>query len=786
MALDQTSPRRSIGAPRTGDAIRFRPGLPSLVVLLAALAAMLLAYSTRPLIRVDVGRPVDAPFLAQGSFNAPEYSPTDPRQTLAWPADSDTLVATGLSPDTRMATITLDAFAPSGEFPRRLIAVYADDARVETLDDRGDERTFRVPIGAAAAQDGTVALRVESILDRYSTEAPPVSAVQAEFAAALTYRWSQGASSVTFPNIGRGEWLLTVRTAVFHPDNSPVNARLSVNGVPLLTLPETGSQLRRMSIPIPASLMESGDLRLDITADTFTDPRQLGVMIEQLSLTPLRPAGPSLPPLRALALGVLAVAAVYLSGRWAGLRDWWAAGAAVVVAGAMAWAFTQYRFPMGFYAQPLTLVLLAGALLTPLLNWCTGWLFEAARLPIGPWVRRILVLAFVVGFWIKAGGLVFPYMRAEDIQWHMDWTRRLMNGEVSFWQLYGINSPMNELTMPVTEWGAERPVIPYSPFFQVFAILFSVFPWRLEITANLLSVLLDCSRVLLIALLGRKAGLTDRGALLAGLIYAVTPVTFLLHVWGNIPTTFGMWLTLVATTIMVVWYERLPERRFFVLLTLVTLACMLFYTVMAAFHLLFVASFALMLWLFRSRIDTRPLRALVLATALAFGLSVLAYYGQYILPVLHRTVPYFVTITTQGTESVGVERPSFGQYMLAFIPHLDYRIWPGDYLYYGLFIPLAFVIPGFIALRRRTVLWCSFAAWFTVALVFMLVGTRISMVDKQLFWIMPPMFICWAVYAERLWNHAIWTRLLVVAVYVFTFVSALNLWYIRIDRVAGL
>ena len=84
------------------------------------------------------------------------------------------------------------------------------------------------------------------------------------------------------------------------------------------------------------------------------------------------------------------------------------------------------------------------------------------------------------------------------------------------------------------------------------------------------------------------------------------------------------------------------------------------------------------------------------ATGLAIVLSILIYYGQYIPSMIERTLPYMVSVFTRGPQSVGVERPPFGQYLLGYIPHLDYHIWPGAYLYYGIVIPLIFAgqIPG--------------------------------------------------------------------------------------------
>jgi hypothetical protein len=168
---------------------------------------------------------------------------------------------------------------------------------------------------------------------------------------------------------------------------------------------------------------------------------------------------------------------------------------------------------------------------------------------------------------------------------------------------------------------------------------------------------------------------------------------------------------------------------------------------------------------------------------------VLIYYGQYIPGIIERTVPYVLSLATQGPESVGVERAPFSEYMAGFWPHLRYDMRPDGFLYYGLLIPLIFCLPGFVALRprqgadpSRALLWLVLAAWFTVGVLFMLAGYRVSMVDKQLFYIVPALCLCWAVYADRFWRRGRWARLMVLAIYAFTLVTALDLWVIRIIR----
>jgi len=749
-----------------------RPGWPLLVLLLGVVVALLTAYSLRPFVGIDVGARYDSPYLA-GFFDR-EYSPTQPSRSYAWPAGSDRLlIAEGLNPAFRMVTLTLDAWPR--DRPRRLIALYANEQRIDTLEDRGGAREFRALLPADITNDPQLLLRVEPLADRNSVELPPVQVSAATLSSARTYRWTSDRGSVTLPALGRGTWRVELRVVAAHPDHKPVVARLLANGVTLATIPDY-ADLRHLAVLVPEQVVGDGDLTLTIVSNTYNDPRPLGVLIEGVSVTPTTTSS-ALPPWSILLPALIVVLCFYGSLRWLQIRPWPAAVAGLAIAALGAWALAAYRYPMGFYMQPLALLMLFSLLLTPLLAWSSEWLFRRLGVPLTPWLHRALVLTFLVGFWLKGGGVLFPYMRAIDISWHMDRVRWILDGNLAAMYRPGAFS---ESVMPVSEWGSNRPVIPYSPFFHLFSLIFAIFPWPLETSANLFSALVDNSQVFLIALLARKSGLSNRVALLAALLYAVTPFTFLLHSWGNVPTTFGIWWTLVATVVIVALYQRLGQRGPFILLTAVTLACMLFYTVMAVFHVGFVLCFVPIVWLLSGRIDRRSLRPVWLATGLAILLSALIYYGQYIPGMIERTLPYMTTIFTRGPQSVGVERPPFSQYLLGYIPHLDYHIWPGDYLYYGIAVPILFAIPGFIALRKRALLWAVLAAWFIVALVFMLAGYRISMVDKQIFYVFPAVCLCWAVYADRYWRRGWWGKLLIVAFYAFTLLSALDLWVIRI------
>jgi hypothetical protein len=54
------------------------------------------------------------------------------------------------------------------------------------------------------------------------------------------------------------------------------------------------------------------------------------------------------------------------------------------------------------------------------------------------------------------------------------------------------------------------------------------------------------------------------------------------------------------------------------------------------------------------------------------------------------------------------------------------------------------------------------------------------MVDKQIFYILPAMSVCWAVYADRIWRRGRWGQIFVGAILALTLATALSQWVMRI------
>lgn len=760
---------------------------PIIWLMIVTIVTVIASYAVRPLVTVDIGDNRDGAFLV--NFNGREIDAAGAFERFEWPAGAATTTIPGGRKGVWLARIIARPEADPIILQRESAAA-VNGVRLEMPRRSSTEMWVKIPAHIAAAPT----LTFELVSPLVGGESPPSGVPLAvEVAPARTYRWSTDESQIVFPRLGQGNWLVRLDAVIAHPEGSPVNARLEVNGFELAHLPEQ-AQVRRLQLLIPAALVNSGDLTITIKADPFRDPRPLGILLADVSVAPAAsPMQATLAPPVALGLGLfivlgmfacLALLTVDIKRRWYLDATGWAAVGlmpAVMVAG---WALIVYRFPSGQMIDRMAALTLLSLLITIVMRPLTRWLLRQTGVVVSPEFTAALLIVFLVGFWLKAIGMLYPYYVGIDVFWHMDKARRIIyDGALPLY--YSVNSPLNETTMPVAEWGRNPPVIPYSPWFHILATSYAIFPWPMEMTANFVSLLMDMSRVVLIAAIALKAGFSQRAALLTAVTYAVLPVTYLLHIWGNVPTAAGLWLNLlVQTTILLAW-DRLGEWKvqlWFVPLLVLTF---LVYTVTGVFTGVFLVVLTIFIWLNSRRGQEwrgllQGLQPLWIASGAAIGLVIAIYYGQYFQPIVERTLPYLATVFTRGPETVGVSRPPFHEYLWSFVPHLGYHIWPNHYLYYGLAIPLIFFIPGYWAMRTKPLLWLVVSAWGTVALLFLLAGYRISMVDKQLFYLIPVICLAWAIMADRLWER--WPgRVFVLATLALSLGSALWLWVYRIN-----
>ncbi len=794
-------------------ALRERSGIRAplvrpILLIIAIVAVLIVVYARRTDIAVDVGTYEDSIYL--NDFHDREVDAAGPGETWQWEEDEQSLTISGHPPTRLMVTVYAADEQPDGALDG--LALSANDTRLTIA--RTGERFMVGVIPPEIASKEEVVLRLEPGLREGPT--PPAGlAGEAVVEAARTYRWSQGTASISFPAIGRGAWMVHMDMVSSHPGDRPVEASLFANGVKLADVPDT-PELRRVHLLVPPSVTGGGDLTLGIQANVYRDPRPLGVLVADVSVDPAQSPtwGQSLwqmfPPTRTFFATLIIVFGIFACltmlfdrfdtlgyRRNGNIREAIYIPIAIFavvlgVLGLEAWALFFHRYPVSFMLVSLATTVLWSLILLHLLLPLLPSLFneptpkkDPAASPIPTRFIGLLLLIFFVSYWVKMTGILYPYFVGIDVHWHMDRVRWILEGGLPL--LYGTSSPLNESTMPLAEWGPNRPVIPYSPFYHMFAASFSLLPWSLEMSANLVSVFLDSMKVLLIGFLARGGGLSKRMALFAALLYAILPVTYLLHSWGNVPTTFGLWWAFLVTIFLVVAWNSLQRWGMFLVLTFLFLCAFLYYTVAGVFTTMFLILFTLaVLWISRAQQlpFVREMRSMWLAALAAAGIATLVYYGQYIGPIVSQTLPYFADSLTSSAESMGKQGTPVWEYITR---HL--RLWD-----YGLLIPLLVSLYwiGEQAWHMRRpllpqltndpfpILWAAVVGWMGVTLLFIPLAYKVSMVDKHFFVTIPLMVIATAAVVDRLWEKSVRWRWAVGLWYGYLALSAVVWWVERV------
>jgi hypothetical protein len=712
-------------------------------------------------------------------FHAREYAVREPIVSLAYDQTSSTEARARIAtnPDA-VRVIEFDVDPKPATIHRRLMALFVDNHRILEVNDRGKQTTYGVIIPPSITFDENSIIRVVTIPDDKITP-PPFEVKAIRVSDAVIFRWSQERSQLHFHGVAGGWWSVTAHAYPNHPDNQPFESTISVGERVLGSIPHNVISFRKYSYLVPPSAVDKGDIHVTINsqtwANTVDEARSIGIAVADVAVQPLTTPWWNIGLSARLATLIAIALVAAISAQYVGVS---AIGMGSVVAVLLSAIMTLNRSYLAEWYPQLLLLMIISVLTVPLWYRVLDWL--AGERPFSERTKQLLVGLVIISVWVKGGGILYPIMRPIDIEWHMDKVREIL----TTWDIAKFYQPgaFSESVMPITEWGEERPMIPYSPFYHLFSLLYAIFPWSMEKTATIFNAFLDASRVIIIAVMFRRVGMSERVSWLAALGYAIAPVTFLLHAWGNTPTTTGLWWTLVTTAALLIVGKSINDRKIFWSILALTTLTMLIYTVTAVFHVLFVSVLALLLWVMPTNKDKSTIKPILLATYGGLGIATLIYYGQYIPPIIERTIPYFLQISVSSPASFGVERPPWGEYMWAYFPTLRYDFVDNPYLYYGIFIPMLMVIPGVAFLRQRQPLWAYMAAMFVIALLFMVAGYRISMVDKQIFYILPIVMLCWAVLADKFWRRGIAGQLMISVIMLFTTYSAMYLWIVRIDR----
>jgi len=586
-------------------------------------------------------------------------------------------------------------------------------------------------------------------------DAPYVRAFQGRDVSAdgaVRWRYATDRSRVILPGAGARDSQLVI-TAGPRPDGVAKPVQVIVNGIALGSFtPKPG--LNEYRFPLSAAQYSFGDLTVDLLSEPQGVQGKGGTPIPfgpQIAGVGIAGAGGFVkPPLAPLAAWFVIAPAFYFLLRRLGLRAGWAAGTTLlgVILGAM--AVVGQRLDFALFAPRLAFLLIVAYVLLVLTDLIVPRLLARGGVELAPETWRPLQLIFFAALVLKLGGVFFPQLFVIDQPWHNQQFEKVLLGR--FLEIYR-PGPGGISELP-GQWGIQAE-IPYPPFLFAFALPFYLGPLGRDLSINFWSVLLDCSRPFLLFFLARRLGASPRAGLIAAFVLALTPSTFLLHSWGNYPTTASQWGTFLFIVLLVANFRRLRHPAVFVGLLGLLAATMLLYTVTAVFiGMLLVLLFAGIAW----RGGTEERRGLLPLGGILVGASLVAFFGyyvQFVVPLLTQTLPAFTGGLSQGG-ALGIARDSFATYAGKYVG----RLW-----YYGILISLLLAPLGAWRLLREEhdrIAGPLLAAWFATLAFFFVAGSRIDMVDKELWFTLPLIAICAGVACDTIlgwWRERVAPRL---------------------------
>jgi hypothetical protein len=112
---------------------------------------------------------------------------------------------------------------------------------------------------------------------------------------ARDYRWATTESDLHFPGLGVSDWQVTLVAAAGARPGGPAPLTIRVGGTPVLTVPAADPDFHTYTFAVPARLLPSGDLQLDLDIPVYRprgENRDLSLAVDRVTL---ESGGPRLP-----------------------------------------------------------------------------------------------------------------------------------------------------------------------------------------------------------------------------------------------------------------------------------------------------------------------------------------------------------------------------------------------------------------------------------------------------------------------------------------------------------
>ncbi len=573
---------------------------------------------------------------------------------------------------------------------------------------------------------------------------------------AYRYAFSHEKAQVFLPGAGGGLWESVLRfDAVRPPEAEP--ARLSVAAhTASLTWAPTGG-LRSYHILTPASY---GDLDVRLTTNPFQvgahDPRLLGIPLDQFMAHALTPGL----PLRTAALVIALGLGLYTLARRLALMPQISVLLTLLVVSLAFWGLVEARLlvTVGLVRWLVVLVGLHVAL-WPLQRLLRA-IYKRCAVPLTigeeQWLWRIFSAALLV----KLGGILYPHSIIFDQAAHVLRMNWILDGR--FLELYrpGYTSYMGETV------GLGAGQFPYSPLWYLVVVPFHFVGLSFPDATNGLSAIMDVSKLFPIHLIARVTLKSRRTALFAAALYNLIPMPYFLLSWGNYPTQFGLWASLLATAFLVVNHEEFQARRTFWLWVALMALAILSYTVLGVFSITLVGLIGLLGLFQRGGLGPKRLQFIIAGIIVAELFCFAIYHVQFAYSLATETLPAIISATTDRIDNpLQTEADPRDNAQANFAANNQFTL--------NHFTSLALVatFAGSLLLlqvRQFGRWWPVWVGWATLFVLYSLVSAYVAdMVLKHVFIVMPVVCIWTAVLLDRWWRRGRFGQAAVVMVLLF-------------------
>jgi hypothetical protein len=626
------------------------------------------------------------------------------------------------------------------------------------------ERPIRVNIGGAHETPFVENFHTKDVADDDATH----------------YRWTSATSFVIFKGIGGGrERAGSVRLRSGRPPGVAQPVTVLVNGVEVKQF-TVGADWQTVNFDVRGAATGGHGVVVELrtTAEKLPNSggRVVGVQVNQVRLDTVG-GGRTIPAWGTLGMALMIVVVLYLiaaralgvavddDGRRQSLAALGAAAGVLILVALFAFA----RPYIAAYSGALLGVLL-GALGALLLQRPLIWLGARCGLAITAGEATALCAALALGIVAKLGGLLYPDTIVIDLPWHVRWMRTFLQHD--FGALYF----PSDLSSGPKEWGLGV-LIPKSPLFYAMLAPFTLLPFAIGTVLKLCVGAMEVVTVLFAFAVLKRIGMGPAG-IVAAFLYTVTPLSYLALSYGNYPTLFAHFLTVIAFALLLFRGDRLDRPWVFAIFTVIIALSLLAYPVVAVFNMCVLFAFGL--WRWRQGTDTgEKRRALLipLSAVLAALIAFLSYYIQY------------VRVTLDSIRTLGTSTPESRGYTeggLRGAPWHITTVFAKNIEVGNLLVLLGIVIIGVVLFYRtmpsgegrRT--WQFLLLWLLIMPAFTLVDAYVDLLLKPLFYTMVPVALFGGVAVVWLWRRGRIGQVVAILCCATITAQAWWLWYQRI------